>query len=266
VNQCDQGPRERSAKRRLRLSTFENEPGKRWLGGKSGAWDRVLDGMNMARQRQRRENMKCRRLGSVAANLALLCALGSTLCLSGCSGEAEGTDEASVQQLDGVYALESFTRNEAGCDAEGESVVDALQQQYFVIRRLSSPIAYTMVAACAEPAACHELGAAIASHQSFSSSWSLTLGYQDDAGYPRGHEVSSGLGTSDGMCTDRVIQDTLTSQPEANLVRLETRTFPLPDQPQDSDGFCVARPDEPTPSDAACAMLEVATGRLVEPL
>ena len=185
-----------------------------------------------------------------------------------CGGENDedsSVGEASAE-LDGIYALGDITRNDAGCAAEGGSVLADYSATHFVICTITSPFAYTSVASCNDVADCHSLVDSIRSQSPYGGEWMMTLGYTDDAGLPRGHEVGTGFGTDDGMCTERTITDTNTSRPAEGAVRLESRTYALPDAPQDSDGFCMAESREPTPDESACASLEVFTGTFVEAL
>jgi len=194
------------------------------------------------------------------------CAIALATVACGGENDEDSTGGGVSAQLDGIYALSDITRNDAGCVAEGGSVLTEYSDTHFVICTVTSPFAYTTVAPCSDVAACHSLVDTIRSHSPFSADWITTLGYTDDAGLPRGHQVGTGFGTADGTCTERTIVDTNTSQPAAGTVRLESRTYALPDAPQDSEGFCVAESQEPTPDESACTSLEVITGTFVEAL
>ena len=83
------------------------------------------------------------------ATVAVAALLAASLLTVGCNGDSPGAGspdgglpdggdpdggvpltEADIAGLEGVYRLDSFTRNSDGCDAEGDDILDELEVSY----------------------------------------------------------------------------------------------------------------------------------------
>jgi hypothetical protein len=205
-------------------------------------------------------------LGKVVAAIGLIGALAG---LSGCSGsdegEAGGISTSTAHALSGVYELTHISQNQAGCDAEGQSVFGQTQDRHFVlVSRVVLGNRVLMLVSCSGIEDCRQKRRAIESSGSYHFDYSFMLTSEIDATHVAGFEASTGYGDDAGMCTERVYSDhDLVLR--LGGVRLESRTKVLADQPQ-KDGACWVTPAESRTEAAGvpCSELRVLEGSKVE--
>lgn len=159
-----------------------------------------------------------------------------------------GDDGSALQ---GIYAIDTWTDNAAGCDAEGESILDTqsdtalyLKEENFLGAKFLSGVLCADVAACAEMAADDEtihLGRYSFEDGSDADGWR--------AGYCSAF-------CDAGTCDGDYVENVLTSRAEGEI-RLETRSTPVTGVADDGDGFCDDAAARAAAEGEACGSLEV---------
>jgi hypothetical protein len=189
--------------------------------------------------------------------------------LAGCSGsddaDAGGISSWTAQAMSGVYELTHFTENEAGCDAEGQSVLDGITDHHFLVTpAMVLADRVLMLVSCDGIEDCRQKRNAIENRQAFGVDYNFILTSEIDATHVAGFEASTGTGRVAGMCTERVYSDHRLTQVTGSLLRLESRSKLLADRSQ-TDGSCSVIPAE-SKSEAAglpCGKLRVLEGTKV---
>ena len=206
-------------------------------------------------------------VGGVVGRIAVLSALAG---LSGCGGsdggeEPGGSSPSTASAFSGVYELTSFTENEAGCDAEGASVLEQKQDRFFVVApAVTLGARRVALVSCETVEECGQKARAIETNGTTFMEYYFTLSSEIDATRIAGFEATSGFWERDGTCTGRTFSDHLMTL-AASSVRLDSRTKLLADRPQE-DGACWVSPAE-SMSEAAglpCSNLRVLQGSKVQ--
>jgi hypothetical protein len=184
----------------------------------------------------------------------------------GTGGTGTPPSTATVQSYEGVYQLQTFTRNAAGCDAEGASRFDSEPDKKFLIA--GGQVFgqnYLMLASCVDDAACASKLSAIRAMGGFISSYTVTLSQELGPNELGGLSAGTGF-LVNGACTEReYTSHSLTRAGDA--LRIETRVTPLKDIPPE-DNVCWAEPAKERAEAAGmpCAELSVFTGVKTGPL
>lgn len=174
-----------------------------------------------------------------------------------------GDDESAYADYVGIYRVESATRNEDGCQAEGPDAQAALlgedrfllatEQAFFFVPLLS-------VRACGSLEACRE-EAGESEPISFSS-FNMAFGSEDG----RSPETATASGGSavDGVC-DTTLAESVAERSGDRLV-IRTKIREVSGFAVDSEGFCGIDEARAAAANQPCERLEVITARFVEAL
>lgn len=210
--------------------------------------------------------------------LTLLCAaLGLSLAACGDStdkqpGEPDGEGDFAQlgAELAGIYEIESFTRNEAGCSKEGADVLASVSQPYLVISQTKAfGVDLVNVVSCTSVADCRvrleqvqngKVGAAAelivnfieAKDASTLESRAAFTGFQ-------------GFGEEEGLCRDAEVTLNLLTAVGRDALELSIEHTPS-DNYESDDGFCDTDLAAAAAKGNECATREVVKAELVEEL
>lgn len=180
--------------------------------------------------------------------------------LTACTTDDEFIDAAA--QVEGIYRVTSYTRNDQACVPGGASLLTketfafAATQQLFGITLLD-------VFSCEDPADCREklnkldTGGGFGLDFGFSVSGveeGVMLGEGASTGFPEGATCSGGE-----LTTTRLVV-------EGTTLRLQQEITVADDFAADANGFCTTDAAKAAARGNACSALEVLTAELVEPL
>ena len=197
------------------------------------------------------------------ARLRLSAALTAALLgVCGCSADDDaqsgGLSDAAVAEFVGTYAVTAYTVNDAGCEAQGPSVLDSLTDTRFVLadqvvlgRRL------LQLASCKDDADCSSKWTAIRGNQGYALEYGFAFTARESDDTLTGFTASAGPAEQDGSC-HRTYSVHVLSLREDGSLRLESRLKRLADQPQ-RDGVCWLEPAamKREAEDRPCATLTV---------
>jgi hypothetical protein len=188
-----------------------------------------------------------------------------TLSACGSSADGDGADQgaplsaASVQALEGIYEVSSFTRNEAACEV-GASVLSSLKDHYFVIfARVVLGTQTLELVSCGDEANCRMVAQQGKTNSPYSFEYGLTLSSSESDAIVTGFSATSGSSfeSASNLCSRTYVTHRLTSATDGS-VHVESRTTPLADAPKD-DGVCWVEPEDQKAEAAGkpCAELRV---------
>ena len=188
------------------------------------------------------------------------CALltAATLTLSACGDDSSGGNSDVQLAANKIYELTAHTRNDASCDADGESILDMDTERYFsasVGNFAGVPVA--TVSSCASPQQCRDR------HTDANSDfpeWSELVGGDSWTFY------GGGVGDPGAPCSSMVLYATLATENEGNIARVEVREYEVTGLTFDSEGFCDATGISGDFDRYTCLNMEVYTGTYVEDL
>lgn len=187
--------------------------------------------------------------------------LGLVLCVAAC-GEGEGEFEQAATAVEGIYQVQTYTRNEQACSSGGVDAIDndrfavAVQQQLLGQRFLS-------VVSCASAIDCRAKLDDIRAGHGYTLEFQFVVS-EADGDLLRGAGASTGFGSS-GTCTRGEVTAT-TLELVGTSLAIEKRITVADDYPADSDGFCTTELTRKYAEGNACSQLEVLTAALVEVL
>jgi len=188
-----------------------------------------------------------------------------TLSLFGVAACDSGDSFSDVAAtFEGVYEIATHTKNEAGCDSDGESIQSENSQTHFVIY-VSKVFFITIAQAigCDSVADCQ---AAAADTDVFAGSFAYTFTSSDADGEMSGTERSTGFTSSTGMCTEPRISYTELTTPSEGNIQIVQSTHIGDDYPEDSDGYCTTDAGYEAAVDKPCSQRTVLTGHFVSGL
>jgi len=178
--------------------------------------------------------------------------VAATTILLGCG------DDGS--KLLGVYSLDTWTENDASCDAEGPSVLESSGSTHFFVKEVSFfGTTFLNAALCPDLADCQQRAAESDTIELGDSSYGFDSG-SDSAGWTGGGTIAGGSGDS---CSGEVFDYVLTDEGEG-MVRIRVETREVSGFPTDSDGFCDTDAAREAAAEQPCDRLEVLTGTLLE--
>lgn len=171
-------------------------------------------------------------------------------CSAGC-----GDDESALQ---GIFAIERWTANPAGCDAEGPAAPEEAQYSHFFVRDDNFFGEQFLVAVtCSDLASCRTMAAE--TDTLFLGGFFFESG-DDDAGWTGTNGYLGG-----DTCDGEVNATGLTGESGAAVtLRRESRT--VTEVPKNGDGECDLDAAFAQAEDQPCERLEVVTGGFVEGL
>ena len=181
--------------------------------------------------------MEARRLRAIAL-VVLAVALGGCGSTSdgdgsknrgGAGGGGPGTPSltaATIEGFEGMYRLDSITRNTAGCDSEGPSTLADETNLLFVMA--GAPHATMGLDPCVDEAQCWEQIDAIRRGDPISGDYGTFVSRQRDESSL--YDVAQSSVVANGTCTDRALYSHELHR-TGDTVRGEYRTIPLRDVP-----------------------------------
>lgn len=87
----------------------------------------------------------------------LLCSLALLTLAGACGGGEEEEEGGLTSNLRGIYSIDSWTDNQAGCDAEGASVLDMMSDKKLGIKLTNFfGVGLLVAVPCADPIDCAE--------------------------------------------------------------------------------------------------------------
>lgn len=181
-----------------------------------------------------------------------------------CGGGGSSDEfEAAAASMEGIYQVQSYTRNDNACSPGGESIVGAdgfaaaYTQTFLGITLLS-------VLSCESPADCRDKLAAEKAGEGFQIDFLFSVQFLGDSGELTGSGASTGFGDGE-VCTEAELTATLLTLTGSEL-RLEQAITIADDFPVDDDGFCTTRDASAAAEGKTCSQMEVLTATFFEPL
>jgi len=188
-----------------------------------------------------------------------------TLSLCGLAACDSGNSFSDVAaSFEGVYEIDTHTKNEAGCDSDGESILGENSQTHFVIFTSKIfGISFAQAQGCDNVDDCQKA----ASNSSFMGiSFSYGFTSSDAEGEMSGMERSTGFSSSEGICKEpRISYAELTTPSEGNIQIVQNTHFG-DDYPEDSDGYCTTDAGYEASKGKPCSERTVLTGHFVSGL
>ena len=175
--------------------------------------------------------------------LGVSAALFGVGCSSGDSGSGSGLSDSASAGFVGIYQTTAYTENTASCDAAGASLLEGLQDKYFLVASADEFGIHTVVVvSCNGVSDCQTKRAAVMSDGIYLSSFSFTLTGATNASTLTGFEATTGFDNGT-VCTERTYADHTLSLNADHSLHLESRTKNLADKPK-QDGFCEVEPTQ----------------------
>lgn len=184
------------------------------------------------------------------------------LSLMACTSHGASEFDQVASELEGIYQVQSYTRNEQACSPGGE---DRLGDDRFAAAFTGEVfgIQFLEVVSCASPADCRDKVAAARSNQAYQLEFSFTVSELGANGELLGGGASTGF-ADNGVCRDAEITATTLVLADSAL-RLEQAITVAPDFPT-ADGVCSTRAAQDAAADRTCSELEVLTATFFESL
>ncbi|HEU0030276.1 MAG TPA: hypothetical protein VFQ53_06585 [Kofleriaceae bacterium] len=163
-----------------------------------------------------------------------------------------GNDNDSLTSFDGVYTVSTWTDNLTSCAAEGSSVLDQREPNFYIKTENFLGVRFVNVVTCADVGDCQAKANEVDT---------IHLGgFGFDTGSDEtGWRDTSAFGfASNGMCEGTVTETVMTS-PASGQIRIEARSTDAAPFPVNAAGEC---PDDAVISAAAgqpCTSFEVVT-------
>jgi hypothetical protein len=195
-----------------------------------------------------------------------VCAVLSLAFVAGCGDDEPEEPEGLTTGLRGIYAIDTWTRNEAGCDAEGASILDTQSSKKLAIKIGSTFGAELLVAVpCSDADSCAQ-NADAGVFAAFAGGALFEEG-SDAAGWDTDGSTHSPL---EGTCDGSYFTQRLEGAGDKR-VKLSTRsiatTFPATGMGMDAD--CTLESARMSAAGKPCEELEVLTatyeGELADP-
>ncbi len=185
------------------------------------------------------------------------------LALTACTSSGGSSDfEDTAAGIEGIYRVQSHTRNDASCTPGGDSLLgDDRFAAVFSGEVLGHP--YLDIVSCASAADCRDKVAASKAGRGFTIDFSFTLTGVGQGGALTGASVTSGFGDGD-VCREAELSTTVLTIVDESL-RLEQAIKIAADYPAE-DGFCSTTAAQQAAEGATCSAMEVLTATFSEPL
>jgi hypothetical protein len=187
----------------------------------------------------------------------LALSLGLAISSAGC-GDDEPEDTGPSTKLRGIYAIDTWTSNDAACDVEGPSILEMASSTKLAIKLDSSfGVDFLVAVPCSDPDSCAN-NAAAGLFAGFAGGALLNEG-SDEAGWDG---EGSSHSVDNGTCTGSYFTQRLTVIGDKR-VRLETKvfetTFPVSGGGSSSDGDCPLESARKAAEGQPCKSLEALT-------
>jgi hypothetical protein len=193
--------------------------------------------------------------------LLALVGLAVTACTSnGSSAPSEFEDAAA--EVEGIYKVQAYTRNDASCAPGGESLLGGERfAAVFSGEALGRP--YLQILSCSSAADCRDRIAAMKSGGGFAVDFSFIVTGVGQNGALTGAGTSTGFGDGE-VCREAELSTTLLTLAGESL-RLEQAITIAADYPAE-DGTCSTTAAQQAAEGATCSAMEVLTATFFEAL
>ena len=187
--------------------------------------------------------------------------LGLVLCVAAC-GEGESDFEQAALGVEGIYAVQAYTRNETACTPGG---VDALANDRFVVAVSQELFGqkFLSVTSCASAADCRAKLVDIRTGGGYQLEFQFVVSAVSGDTLT-GQGASTGFGDH-GVCTGGDVTATKLELLGTRL-SIEQRITLADDYPADSEGFCTTELAKKHAEGNACSQMELLTAELLEVL
>lgn len=187
------------------------------------------------------------------------------LAAAACSGGDGRDDEfvAAAESMEGIYQVQSFTRNDTACAPGGASILGSDRFAIAAKREILGRPFLDLIS-CASPSDCRDKLAAERAGEGFQIEFLFTLAALGDDGELTGEGASTGFGDGE-VCREAELSDSLLTLAGSEL-RLEHAIVVADEFPVDSDGFCTTIAAAQAAAGKPCSQMEVLTATFLEPL
>ncbi len=170
--------------------------------------------------------------------------------------------EDTAAAIEGIYRVQSYTRNDSSCQPGGESLLGSDRfAAVFTGEVFGRP--FLDIVSCSSAADCRDKVAATKSGTGFVIDFSFTLTSVGPGGALTGAGVSTGFGDGE-TCREAEMSTTLLTLVDESL-RLEQALTIAADYPAE-DGICSTTAAQQAAQGATCSAMEVLTATFFEPL
>jgi hypothetical protein len=183
--------------------------------------------------------------------------------------EVEGTGQSGPLQFEdfvGIYTIDSYTRNETSCDAEGDSIAESVEASHFVA--LTGTLfgrPFLSAFACVDPDDCRAVAAAVREGGAVRVPFSYAFD-QADTEALHGEMIFAGFLREEGTVCNGADVTVNRWVRDGDGVRIESRHTEVGDYAVPEGGRCSAEATRAAAAEAPCASLTVLVGRFSEPL
>lgn len=195
--------------------------------------------------------------------MKLLAILGLALTACTSSGSSDPSEfEETAAGVEGIYRVQSYTRNDSSCAPGGESLLGSERfAAVFSGEALGRPFLHIL--SCASAANCRDNVAAAKSGTGFLIDFSFFLTGVGQNGALTGAGTSTGFGDGE-VCREAELTTTLLTLVDESL-RLEQAITIAADYPAE-DGSCSTTAAQQAAEGATCSAMEVLTATFLETL
>jgi|MDTC01.3.fsa_nt_gb hypothetical protein len=191
--------------------------------------------------------------------------MGLSLAVTNCGSESDSDPTEAFNEAEGIYSLDTRSRNDAACSEGGESLLTDTSDRY-VLARSASVFGFPLLnlVSCASPADCRDKSAKMDAMEGYLIDFSYTVSEADDAGNFIGEGASTGFGR-DGMCEEAEVTKTIVTLNDTSLSVRQEITIAEPFA-QDVEGYCTTTAAQAAVEGASCSALEMLTATFAEAL
>jgi hypothetical protein len=175
--------------------------------------------------------------------------------MAACGGGSGGYDT----ELLGIYTMTTWTENDAGCDAEGPSILETeTNKAIFVEIGSFLGVSYMQAVKCVDTADCamQADGETI-----FLDAFAFENDGSDSGGWTGTTVAAGGIDMCSGSVSDYVM-----TGPTPDTLRIESRTRDARPFPKDSEGFCNTDDAKVAAEGQPCVRFEVITATFAQEL
>jgi hypothetical protein len=192
--------------------------------------------------------------------------IGSLLLVSlvACDGNSSsGNFDELASEMEGIYRVTSYTRNEAACVPGGEN---ALGSDGFMFVTTQELFGTKLVSAmsCASVADCRDKQARVAAGDGVAIDFSFAASEVGTNNTLVGQGASTGF-DEDGVCTGGELTTSTFRLTDGGL-EIDLAITVAEDHPVDSDGFCTTSATQRAAQGLACSEMEALGAEFVEAL
>jgi hypothetical protein len=179
--------------------------------------------------------------------------------VAACGDSSSSRYDELAASMEGIYSVQTYTRNEAACAPGGDSQLGT--DVFAVVARESVfGTKYLSVRSCGSIAECR----AVLAGQGAGHDFTFAVYTPDDDGSLSGEGRSTGFGDGTTCREGEVTATTLTLA--GGALRVEQQITIADDYPVDSEGFCSTDAAAAAAAGNSCSQLEVMTATFVEAL